>query len=223
MYKYETHTHSSEASACATNDIYNMLKKYHELGYSGIILTNHFFNGNTCIPRGIGWENKIELFFSPYEKAQKLAKKLNMDVFFGLEYNYYGTEFLIYGLDKKFYLSHPEIPKLSLSEFCALVHDNDGFIVHAHPFREAHYISEIRLFPELIDAVEVINGAQMNYDYNKKAEQYANEYNFPKTAGSDSHSINHKHFCGIEFNHRLRDIQDFIACIKAGEYSLFLL
>ena len=223
MFRYETHMHSSEASACATNDIYKMLDKYNSLGYTGIILTNHFFNGNTCVPRNMPWRNKIELFFLPYEKAKTKAKEYNMDVFFGLEYNYYATEFLIYGLDKAFFLKHPEIMSLSLSDFFTLVHKNDGIVVHAHPFREASYISEIRLFPELVDAVEVINGSHVGTDFDEKAKAYAEKYNLPQTAGSDAHNVNHPRFCGMEFQHRLKNINDFISSVRKRDYSLFLI
>ncbi len=223
MFKYDTHTHSSEASACATNDISKMIDKYIELGYSGIILTNHFFNGNTCIPKKLGWEKQVEHFCLPYEKAEKICNKRPFDVFFGWEYNYLGTEFLTYGLDKSFLLNHPEILSLSLIDYAKLVHDNGGILVHAHPFREAFYIDEIRLVPEITDAVEVINGAQFLMDYNEKADKYSQKYNLPKTAGSDSHSVNHQKFCGMVFDHRLKDINDFINSILHSQTSLFIL
>ena len=146
-----------------------------------------------------------------------------MDVFFGLEYNYYGTEFLIYDLDKAFFLKHPEIMSLSLPAFIDLVHKNDGIVVHAHPFREAPYISEIRLFPELVDAVEVINGSHAGTDFDEKAKAYAEKYNLPQTAGSDAHNVNHPRFCGMEFQHRLKDINDFISSVRKRDYSLFLI
>ena len=215
--------HSSEASACATNDINKMLEKYNSLGYTGIILTNHFFNGNTCVPRNMLWRNKIELFLLPYEKAKIKAKEYDMDVFLGFEYNYYGTEFLIYGIDKEFLIKHPEIMSLTLSEFINLVHENNGIVIHAHPFREASYIREIRLFPELTDAVEVINGSHVGTNFNDKAKAYAEKYNLPQTAGSDAHNTNHSRFCGMEFQHRLIDINDFISTVRNREYSLFLI
>ncbi len=215
--------HSSEASACATNDINKMLEKYNSLGYTGIILTNHFFNGNTCVPRNMSWRNKIELFLLPYEKAKIKAKEYDMDIFWGFEYNYYGTEFLIYGIDKEFLIKHPEIMSLTLSEFINLVHENNGIVIHAHPFREASYIRETRLFPELTDAVEVINGSLVGTNFNDKAKTYSEKYNLPQTAGSDSHSTNHSRFCGMEFQHRLKNINDFILSIRNREYSLFLI
>ena len=223
MFRYETHTHSSEASACATNDVVKMLEQYQKMNYTGIILTNHFFNGNNCIPASLKWEQRVELFCYPYEKAKIKGKELGIDVFFGWEYNYFTTEFLTYGLDKQFLLDHPEILDLSLNEYSDLVHQNNGFLVHAHPFRERWYINEIRLLPEITDAVEVLNGAQISETFNKKADYYANKHNFPKTAGSDSHCIDHYAFCGMEFDHKLKDIQDYIQSVKSLENSLFVI
>ena len=47
MYKYETHLHTCEASACASAKGEEQARRYKELGYDGIIVTDHFFNGNT--------------------------------------------------------------------------------------------------------------------------------------------------------------------------------
>ena len=46
-YLYETHMHTSEASACAGSTGAQMARAYKEAGYTGIIVTDHFFYGNT--------------------------------------------------------------------------------------------------------------------------------------------------------------------------------
>ena len=223
MFRYDTHVHSSEVSACATNDVKKMIHKYIDLGYSGFILTNHFFNGNSCIPQRLSWERKVELFLDPYIKAKAICTEMDFEVFFGWEYNHYGTEFLTYGLDEHFLLSNPDILRLSLEEYARLVHDNGGILVHAHPFREAYYIDEIRLFPEFTDAVEAVNGAQTDYDYNEKATEYAKKHRLPMTAGSDAHYVSHSRFCGMEFEKRIDSIEGFITAIKNSEGSLFVI
>lgn len=42
-YLYETHMHTSEASACAGSTGAQMARAYKEAGYTGIIVTDHFF------------------------------------------------------------------------------------------------------------------------------------------------------------------------------------
>ncbi|OJU14427.1 MAG: histidinol-phosphatase [Clostridiales bacterium 43-6] len=216
-YRYETHLHTSEASACATASGAEMVHLYMDAGYAGIIITDHFFNGNTCIDRSLPWEEKINLFSLGYENAFKEAEGTDFKVFFGWEYSYHGTEFLTYGLDKQFLLSHPELLDIGVLEYLDLVHENGGFISHAHPYREAPYIAEIRLYPHKVDAVEVINASHQEPSYNEKALAYAEQHSLLKTSGSDTH---HTHWLcggGMVFPFPLFTIEDFIRAVKENK------
>ena len=44
------------------------------------------------------------------------------------------------------------------------IRKNGGFVVHAHPFREADYIDHIRLYPNCIDGVKVINASRTEHE-----------------------------------------------------------
>ena len=70
-YKYEPHLHTKEASACAILTGAEQARLYKDLGYSGIIVTDHFFNGNTCIPKHLPWSIKLTC----YAKDMKMPKK----------------------------------------------------------------------------------------------------------------------------------------------------
>lgn len=214
QYRYETHMHTSEASACASNTAIEMVEKFHQLGYSGIMVTNHFFNGNSSIPRELSWEEKINLFCKPYELALEHGIKIGIDVFFGLEYGYNGADFLTYGLDKSFLLAHPDLCNISIYDYFKLVHENGGFIIHAHPFRQAVYIGSIQLFPDLVDGIEVINTSHFNENYNIRATYYADSYELPKTSGSDAHRIDGIFGGGMLFDHKLENLQDYYNTLK---------
>ena len=43
MYKYDTHIHTNLASACATASGKQQAIAYKNAGYTGIIITDHFF------------------------------------------------------------------------------------------------------------------------------------------------------------------------------------
>ena len=219
-YKYETHMHTSEASACAKCSGYEMATKYKEMGYDGIIITDHFFNGNTCIPRNMPWEERIERFSQGYENALEQGAKIGLKVFFGWEFNNRCTEFLTYGLDKKWLLSNPDILKWDLNQYFEKVHADGGFISHAHPFREAPYIPEIRLFPNDVDAVEVINTSHVDSRFNKLALEYANKYALPNLSGSDAHTTKQEIWGGVEFDYELNSIEDFINAVKTKSYNV---
>lgn len=217
-YKYETHLHTREGSACARATAAEQVRSYYEAGYAGIIVTDHFFNGNTAVPRNLPWEERVNLFCLGYENAKAEGDRLGMDVFFGWESGYYGTDFLIYGLDKDWLLKHDDILEWSVEKQYKTVKADGGMVVHAHPYREAFYIPEIRLYPDCVDAVEVINMGNMSLDptYNDKAYEYAKKIDMPMTSGSDIHSVPAS-TGGMEFDERLTGIQDYIDKVMARE------
>ena len=93
----------------------------------------------------------LERFRRGYDAAKEMGDKIGLDVFFGWEAGYQGTEFLIYGLSPEWMLAHPQLRGASVEEQFALVHEGGGLIIHAHPFREEYYIPRIRLFPEFVE------------------------------------------------------------------------
>lgn len=219
LYQYETHLHTTEASACSMCSAAEHVRNYKEAGYTGIIVTDHFFNGNTSVPYDLPWEERVELFCKGYENAKAEGDRIGLFVFFGWEAGFDGTDFLIYGLDKQWLKEHPDILSWSVEEQYRQVHRDGGYIVHAHPYRVRPYIKEIRLYPESVDAVEVLNVGNRNNDFDRRALLYARKHHLPETAGTDAHGKGEA-LSGMAFHHKLEDIKDFIAGIKAGEYEL---
>ena len=121
-------------------------------------------------------------------------------------------------------LSHPEIKEATIEEQYRLVTEAGGMVIHAHPYREAWYISEILLYPDYVDGVEGINAAHSNSrslahsnaEFNKKAVAYAKAYHKPLTAGSDMHSTE-LFRGGVAFKTPLRSIEDYIERIRSGQ------
>lgn len=223
-YLYETHTHTKEASACASCTAEESVWAHKKAGYTGIILTNHFFYGNTAVYRKLPWDVWVHEFCRPYEHAKKEGKKAGLQVFFGWEAGYDGTEFLVYGLDEEWLISHPQIKDASIEEQYNMVKESGGMVIHPHPFREEFYIPEIRLYPEYVDGVEAYNamhcspdgGTHWNPEFDVKARNYSEQYHLPVTAGSDTHSVELLGG-GMVFGRKLKDINDFIKAVKGRE------
>lgn len=221
MYKYETHLHTSPVSSCAKADVEDSLAFYKNLGYDGVFITNHFLDGNINIDYYTPYKDKIEFFFSDYEKALEIGKEIGIKVFCGVEMSHGGTDFLVYGLDKKWYLKHPEIMKMRKSAELSFLADNGALIIQAHPFREAGYIDHIRLYPRLIHGAEVINANRTDFE-NEMAELYAEKYNLIRFAGSDNHiGAKQKKLAGMESKSPIKSEADFISKLKKGNLKPF--
>jgi len=170
------------------------------------------------------WEQWIEAFCLGYEDAKSWGDANDLSVFFGYEANYGGTEFLIYGVDKEWLIRHPEIKDASVGEQYRLIHKAGGLVIHAHPFREAGYIPDVRLYPQWVDGVEGVNATHSNSRsmahndpaFDQRAIAYAGQHGLPLTAGSDIHTTQLLGG-GIAFRRRLRSARDYVQAVLNGE------
>lgn len=224
MFKYETHLHTREASACASASGAEQAARYKELGYDGIIVTDHFFNGNCTaeIRDATDPAEKIALFCKGYENAKAEGDRIGLKVFFGWEYCYNGADLLTYGLDKDWLLRNPDVCAISVFDYCRRVHRDGGYIVHAHPFREAGYLNEIRLLPQWTDAVEAYNCGNSSRDMDARASWYARQYGKPVTAGTDNHHLTADPISGVFTEAPLMTVQDYINAVANCEVGLVI-
>ena len=217
-YLYETHLHTCQSSGCGVSTGAEHARFYKELGFQGIIVTDHFFGGNTCVPRDLPWKERVERFCIGYEDALAEGQKIGLDVFFGWERHYRDDEYLIYGLDKAWLLNHPEVEHWSRREQLENIHRYGGSVVQAHPFRLRSYMQHIRLGHLYCDGVEVANAGNQSYE-DACAYRYAKAFGKTMTAGSDNHyshadlDITKKIF-GISLDHRMENIHDLVHMIR---------
>lgn len=223
MYKYETHLHTFPVSRCGKADVEESLDFYKKLGYDGVFITNHFLDGNINIEKEKSYEEKIEFYFSDYEKGIEIGKALGIKVFCGQEITYKGTDFLIYGLDKNWYLAHPEIMEMKKTDELKFMMESGALVIQAHPFREASYINHIRLFPRSVHGIETVNACRTELE-NEMAKIYAENYGLLEFAGTDNHiGANQKKLAGLCFNEPICNTQDFINKVKNNKAKIFIL
>lgn len=223
MYRYETHLHTSPVSKCAKKTIGESLEFYASLGYDGVFLTNHFLDGNFYLrDADLPYAEKIHLYCKDYEDGLPIAEKLGIKLFFGVELTYGGTDFLVYGPDKEWYLAHPEIMEMKKSEELPFLQSQGALVIQAHPFRDSSYIDHIRLFPRCVDGVEILNASRPPFE-NEMAELYAKKYGFScLTAGSDNHRAGDcPLLAGMECEAPIESVADFISRVRAGTMHIF--
>ena len=117
LYKIETHMHTSQGSACAVSTGEEMARAHKAAGYDAIIITDHFFGGNTTVPRDLPWERRIDLYCAGYDEARRVGEEIGLKVFFGLEWAWQGTEYLTYGIGREWLKAHPEMLAESIPLF----------------------------------------------------------------------------------------------------------
>ena len=221
MFLYETHLHTFPVSKCGKATVEETLAFYKRAGYDGVFITNHFLDGNLNCEKTLPYEERIEYYFSDYERGVALGKELGIKVFLGVELSYRGTDFLIYGLDKAWCLAHPEIMEMKKSDELTFLKDAGALIIQAHPYREASYIDHIRLYPRHVHGVEVLNSSRPEKEHTI-AEFYADYYELLHFAGSDNHAAGkRKLLAGMKFAEPLTDERDFVQRILAGEGEIF--
>ena len=228
-YRYETHLHTSPASKCARATVRESLAFYKSLGYAGVFITNHFIDGNIGCDRTLPYEEQVNFYFDDYEEGVRIGRELDIRVFGGVECSYKGTDFLVYGLDKSWFLAHPEIQDMKPTQKLALFAEAGAMIIQAHPFRERSYIDHIRLFPRHVHGIETYNASE-HAESNGLAETYAKTYGLFPFGGSDNHrggmvreGATVKRLGGMESDAPILDEQDFIAKLQNGEMSPFRL
>ena len=233
-YKYETHCHTSPVSKCGKATVADTVNFYKQLGYDGIFITNHFLDGNiNPEARKLSYCEQIDYYFSDYEEGVRIGAEIGLKVFPGVELSYKGTDFLIYGLDKDWYKTHPVILDMGKTEELSLMMEEGAFIIQAHPYREAHYIDYIRLFPRSVHGAEVINCNQACIS-NEMAGIYADKYDLLKTAGSDNHwgkdvfsRLKEKGFlpeiAGMCCDEEIESVWDYIKYVQNGSMKIFLI
>ena len=221
-YVYETHLHTSEASACARNTGDEMARACHEAGYTGIMVTNHFYYGNTAIDRGLDWNDFVTLYCEGYKRVKAEGDKRGFSVFFGIEQRFKDghDEYIVLGLTPEWIMAHPEMRDMGRDRFFDLVREAGGFTIQAHPFREASYIRDIKLVGKSADAIEVFNSCNTPESC-RRAYEYAKNLGMNMVGGSDIH---HKSFSkehsGIAVEKKLHDVKELINVIKSGEYEV---
>lgn len=227
-YLYETHMHTREGSACGQSSGQDMAISYKNAGYTGVIVTDHNWYGNTAVDRSLPWEEWVDRFFEGYRNVKKAGDEIDLQVFPGYEAGYNGPEFLIYGLTPEDVKKHPELKDATIPMQLEIVRSLSGMVIQAHPYRSAWYIEMARTYPEYVDGVEIINASHSNptnHNREKKicndlAIEYAKKQNLPGTAGSDQHSVA-SIGGGVAFPTKLESIEDYIDRIKSrADYVL---
>ena len=218
-YKLELHAHSNPASGCSEVSVPDLVALYAELGYHGVVLTNHFiYDYSTCM-RGRSVEEGIEVWLNDYRAAVEEGKKYGLAVFLGAEIRFTenNNDYLIYGLMEEML---PEIYRLlpeGIEHFRKNYGMPDSVFLQAHPFRDGM----VEVDPALLDGIETFNMHPGQRSRNAVANLYAKKKGFGiRLVASDFHFLRGREVAvsAIRTKTMPKDSFDVARILKSGDY-----
>ncbi|NMB97687.1 MAG: transposase [Clostridiaceae bacterium] len=213
-YKYDIHVHTSETSPCGKIDAVDVVRLYKEAGYTGIVITDHYYEAFFDKIPFSDWTAKIETYLKGYKTAIALEEGANigLNIFLGMEirFNEYPNDYLVYGIDEQFLIENPELYKLTLTEFTKLISGKNIMIFQAHPFRKGQTIERV----DLLDGIEVYNGNPRHDSQNDVAYRFAIENNLKLISGSDFHQIQDLARGGIIIDQSVTSMNELVNILR---------
>ncbi len=215
-YLFDTHIHTKEASSCSRVFAADIVKRYKELGYDGLIITDHF-SASQFERHGETYEEQVRKYLSGYRAAKEYEDE-NFHIILGMELRFLenDNDYLVYGFDEDFVLNNNLTLYNDPEEFRPVVEENNLIIFQAHPFR----IGMTVIDPELLDGVEVYNGHGDHYSRNKIANKWAELHSLRKLSGSDFHGNITLEPGGVYFDEYYTDSKQVAKALREGKYSL---
>lgn len=228
-YRFETHFHTHKVSSCATVGAAEAVRWYHEIGYSGLVVTDHFhrgyFEGREALtaddPDDLKiWTEHVDAFLSGYETAKQAGEKLGMIVLPGMEIRFdeNNNDYLVYGISREFLLAHPRPYTMTLRTFGPLAHRHGLRIYQAHPLRNTMTI----MHPHLLDGMEAYNGNPRHDARNNLAALWADQHGLPAIAGSDFHKPGDQGTAGLDFQEPVCNNADLLKALAEQRYKLYM-
>ena len=213
-YKIDFHTHTTPASPCSEITPQRMVEAYKELGFDGIVLTNHFVD---FLLKSNDPEVVSQTYLSDYYKTKEIGNKNGLKVYLGMEIRFPENcnDYLIYGIEEKdikelFSYIHGDY----ISFYKAFKNDKN-VILQAHPFRNGMTLQN----PDYIDGIETFN---IHPGHNSRvgfASRYANAYpHFIKTCGTDFHHETHQGLGATLTKTLPEDSIGIAEILKSGDY-----
>ncbi len=215
-YLFDLHVHTSESSRCGKVSAADVVKRYINLGYDGICITDHM-NKDNAKPFGDTYEQKAEAFLRGYRAAQKAAGD-SFKVILGMEIRFleYDNDFLVYGFDEDFVFKRDLTNFENIEEFKPFAIENNLTVFQAHPFRENMTIID----PKYIDGMEVYNGHGGHDSRNDIAYRWACKYNLRKSSSSDFHYDTGMEPGGMYFDNLPKDSHELAKMLLDESYHL---
>lgn len=208
-HKIELHCHSSGASKCSQISIPEMITTYKFEGYSGLVITNHFYPWQ---PSKFGYKKYVDDYIREYSNLYEKGESLGVKVYLGMEIRFEENEndYLVYGIDEDFIRNGISQKMKTLKDFVSVSKNEKNLIIQAHPFRSGMQL----MSDELLDGIEVYN---LHPNHNSRigfAAKYAENINGVFICGTDFHHTGQGALSALLTRELPKDSFDLVNYIK---------
>lgn len=219
MYKFETHLHTKETSRCGKVSAEDQVRKYKELGYDGICVTDHLYKAFADKEEFHNvWKLCIDGFLAGYHEAKRAGDACGLKVILGAELRFPDSErdYLVYGINEEWLYNHPFITDMSPQEFFSK-YGNEVLIIHAHPYRDNDDV-----LYNCVHGIEMVNGNPRHDSRNYLALELAKKHpELIRTCGSDAHRIGDEGSAALCFDKLVTDSFEYKEALEKGEYKMY--
>lgn len=217
MYRLELHSHCAPISTCASASPAQVIARYKEAGYQGLVSTNHINRSTFHAMEEKSWAEKVDYFLQGYE-GLKAAAGAGFDVLLGCEFGLQGfwNDYLVFGVTKEWLLALGDPRDRDIRAIAAQVRADGLLIYQAHPFRYGMTM----VGEDVLDGIEVYNAHQGHDSRNFLADCWAKERRLPAISGSDFHDPSSHIGGGIMTDVRIADNETLLSVLRRGDYQL---
>lgn len=214
-YRIELHAHTSPASSCGRATPEEVIKAYHEIGFDGIVLQNHFLFQKD----GMDKKEYLDRYLDDYHRAVSAAGPLGFRVYLGAEIRFTENvnDYLVFGVNREMLEEIYDLLPYGLANFRKEYSMPKSLLVQAHPRRDK--MEEVD--PSLLDGVEIFN---MHPNHNSRngltsAAVKANGFSVV-TAGSDFHhpNLGHEGLSALRASVLPEDCFEISRILREGDY-----
>ena len=213
----EMHLHTAETSYCALASAKDVIKRYHEYGYDGVVVTDHYSAYTFHELADASQDEKIDRLLAGYRAAKEEGDRLGIKVFQASEVAFCDSvsDYLVYGMTEEFLRTAPMLCNITLDEFLSI--KPDGVLIYqAHPFRNNMRVTD----PDKLFGVEVFNGHPGHNSRNSIASEWAKLHSLHMISGTDFHYDYHNPVGGLFFNQDVNSMEDIVEALMADNYTL---
>ncbi len=216
MFKIETHLHTTTISPCGKVEPEEIVRRYSEAGYHGLVVTDHY--RMDVFDKMKDADDKLHAFLEGYRQVKYFADQVGIKTYYGaeLQFSENHNDYLLYGFSNELLVDPERVCRIGIAAFSEQARKDGAMLIQAHPFRNGC----VPVAPYLVDGVEAVNRHDKHTNRNELAIAYADCYGLLKTSGGDFHDPEDICVAGVAVDYLPKDSVELAKLLRSGDFEL---